>query len=115
MLYAQILEYFEYTNVMSGEHWFYRQFATVFCKKYSICGTVIDLITSKQLGLNDYSRIDVMAGHEPGCTSLKNLKYWRQFLLTGVFARYDYGPEENMRRYSQLEPPRYDLANIDIK
>lgn len=62
----KLLEYMEYTNIMSGEHWFYRKFAKVFCKKYSICGIVIDLITSKAYGKNDYSRIDVMAGHEPG-------------------------------------------------
>ncbi len=33
-------------------------------------------------------------------------------MLTGKFAKYDYGPEVNLHKYDQVTAPEYDLSKI---
>ncbi|CAI2370464.1 unnamed protein product [Moneuplotes crassus] len=57
----------------------------------------------------DLSRMPVMGRHEPGGTNLQNMMHWLQMVVTGNFARYNYGKEENLRVYGQEDAPFYDL------
>lgn len=45
-------------------------------------------------------------------TSLKVVKQFGQMFIFRRMSMYDYGPIENMRRYGQKDPPKYDLSNI---
>jgi len=48
----------------------------------------------------------------PAGSSLKCLLHYKQLLITGQFARYDHGKEENLKRYGQEEPPKFDLGRV---
>ncbi|KAL0384266.1 UNVERIFIED_CONTAM: Triacylglycerol lipase 1 [Sesamum radiatum] len=58
------------------------------------------------------SRIDSYLEFEPHPTSSKNLHHLFQMIRKGTFAMYDYGMWKNMRYYSQLEPPVFELRSI---
>ncbi|KAF6201466.1 hypothetical protein GE061_003857 [Apolygus lucorum] len=47
-----------------------------------------------------------------GGTSVVTVLHTIQFFKTGKFQRYDYGIEENLKRYKQSFPPPYDLHRI---
>jgi len=45
--------------------------------------------------------------------STKQLSHYAQIINGGDFVRYDYGKDENHKRYGRDTPPKYDLTNID--
>ncbi|KAF6206528.1 hypothetical protein GE061_017762, partial [Apolygus lucorum] len=47
-----------------------------------------------------------------GGTSVLTVLHTIQFFKTGKFQRYNYGIEENLKRYKQSFPPPYDLHRI---
>ncbi|XP_043464188.1 uncharacterized protein LOC122499756 [Leptopilina heterotoma] len=49
-----------------------------------------------------------------GRCSAKNLKHFLQQLSNDDFRKFDYGKEENLIRYHQSKPPKYDLTKIKI-
>ncbi|CDW79126.1 ab-hydrolase associated lipase region family protein [Stylonychia lemnae] len=50
--------------------------------------------------------------HYPSGTSLKTLLHFKQLMNKKQFEHYDYGAEENLKRYGQEEPPLIPLQNI---
>ncbi|XP_077293219.1 lipase 1-like isoform X2 [Arctopsyche grandis] len=65
----------------------------------------------------DYEQVDwnktstIIARLQP--VSLKQLDHYAQMALTGAFREYDWGTEENMKKYGYPSPIQYDLtANI---
>lgn len=38
--------------------------------------------------------------------------HYRQLIRSGKFEKFDFGFEENAKRYGQTEPPEYDLSKI---
>mmetsp|Transcript_18284 Transcript_18284/g.20459 ORF Transcript_18284/g.20459 Transcript_18284/m.20459 type:complete len:137 (+) Transcript_18284:57-467(+) len=54
----------------------------------------------------------VMANHEPGGTSVWNMKHWKQNYESGIFAAMDWGKKENMKRYGQEKAPVYEDSKI---
>ena len=42
------------------------------------------------------------------------LQHFLQLALRGKFARIDLGPVKNMRRYGQVNPPEYNLKNVQV-
>jgi gastric triacylglycerol lipase len=69
-------------------------------------------LTSKDASLDNYDRYDVLAGHDPAGTSLKNLLHWVQISYSGRFEMYDYGEQMNLKVYGSKLPPEFDLSNI---
>ncbi|KAH7430467.1 hypothetical protein KP509_09G101200 [Ceratopteris richardii] len=45
-------------------------------------------------------------------TSTKNLRHLAQLYRRGTFAKFDYGADENMRRYGVSFAPDYDLSKV---
>lgn len=45
-------------------------------------------------------------------TSLKAIKHFLQLIAQKRFGMYDYGPQQNMVKYKQPNPPAYDLGRI---
>jgi hypothetical protein len=56
----------------------------------------------------------VITGHYPAGTSLMNFRHFEQYYHTGKFAKFDWGPEINMKKYNQTTPPIYNVSNIDV-
>lgn len=54
----------------------------------------------------------VMASHEPGGTSVKNILHWMQLLRTDQIKKFDYGKEENIKKYGAELPPFYNIENL---
>ena len=75
-----------------------------------------------QSGTFDWSQIidngnryaDKLA-HQPAGAGWKNLVHYGQIIEAGRFQRYDYGADENMKRYGSETPPEYDLSKIKVK
>jgi len=76
------------------------------------CNTVIELICGIHIGAFNNSRMPVMAGHEPGGTSVQNVHHWIQMITNNQFEMMDFGRIENEKRYGQRNPPVYNLENI---
>eukprot|EP00743_Colponemidia_sp_Colp-15_P001619 GILK01001768.1.p1 GENE.GILK01001768.1~~GILK01001768.1.p1 ORF type:complete len:468 (-),score=69.68 GILK01001768.1:364-1767(-) len=48
----------------------------------------------------------------PSCISVRNVAQWLQQSESGRFCFYDFGAEENMKRYGTEYPPDYPLENV---
>ncbi|KAG5860905.1 hypothetical protein JTB14_030738 [Gonioctena quinquepunctata] len=46
--------------------------------------------------------------------SLKQLIHFAQLVMEGDFVHYDWGSEENKRKYGSIAPPLYDLGKISF-
>jgi lysosomal acid lipase/cholesteryl ester hydrolase len=55
---------------------------------------------------------EVFLGHFPSGTSFRCGNHFRQLILSGNFHKYNFGFEENFKRYGSMEPPIYDLGKI---
>ena len=44
--------------------------------------------------------------------SKKSLNYWLQIFSEDDFTKYDYGEEENLKRYGSIKPPSIDISAI---
>jgi len=77
-----------------------------------ICMEILRFTLGLDPEYDDYLQSDLILEHEPGGTSFKNILHWRQKVLNKEFAKFDYGKEENRRRYGQATAPQYDLSNI---
>ena len=53
--------------------------------------------------------------NEPAGTSLYTLQHFLQLVINGgKFTRMDLGPVRNMKRYGQVDPPEYNLKNVQV-
>lgn len=76
------------------------------------CSGVIELICGRHIGAFNNSRMNVMAGHEPGGTSVQNIHHWVQMIKDPTFRMLDWGTAGNIKHYGQGNPPVYNLTNI---
>ena len=64
----------------------------MFCAAFKhVCADFIGAIMDADPELDNYDRYDVLAGHEPSGTSLKNMEHWKQTFDHGIFRAFDYG------------------------
>ena len=56
--------------------------------------------------------MNVMAGHEPGGTSVQNVHHWVQMIKDPTFRMLDWGTAGNIQHYGQANPPVYNLTNV---
>lgn len=56
--------------------------------------------------------MQVFISHYPSGTSLKSLQHFTQLLVSNRFAYYDYGEEENQKKYGQDTAPSIDISKI---
>ena len=60
-------------------------------------------------------QISKIAGHSPDSVSMRTILHYLQLVLSNEFHAFNYGPEENMRRYGRRSPPLYDLNRVTAK
>ncbi|KAL4459865.1 hypothetical protein ABPG74_003391 [Tetrahymena malaccensis] len=70
---------------------------------------VIDTLESDM----NISNLYHFAKRSPQPTTIQNILHYKQMFVSGVFKRYDYGPTINLQKYGQLEPPQYNLNQIE--
>ncbi|KAF2886350.1 hypothetical protein ILUMI_19823, partial [Ignelater luminosus] len=89
--------------------------AQTFCNDNSpfqnICASVFYGAAGYSNQLNK-TMIPVIASNCPAGSSLKHWQHAAQIYVSGNVSKYNYGEEENLRKYGQPNPPEYNLTQI---
>jgi lysosomal acid lipase/cholesteryl ester hydrolase len=81
-------------------------------EKY-ICENTVFVICGFDKQQYNASLMPVIFAHTPAGTSTKTVVHYAQEIHeNGNFQNFDYGTEENVKRYGSSEPPSYNLQNI---
>ena len=82
----------------------------------ALCNLVMQMIADADPKIDDTSRYDVYMSNLPAGAGYKNYLHYAQGIArkTDCFLRYDYGKNENLKRYGTEVPPSYNLANLDF-
>ncbi|KAI5634956.1 alpha/beta hydrolase fold domain-containing protein [Phthorimaea operculella] len=56
--------------------------------------------------------LEVLMGHTPSGSSHKQYVHFGQEIVSGKFRKFNYGSENNLKRYGSVEPPDYKIENI---
>jgi len=78
----------------------------------SICTKMMGVFVGVDETFLNKTRISVYLAHTPAGTCVKNMLHWLQLIDTKGFAKYDYGPDGNMKHYGHVYPPEYDTTKI---
>lgn len=65
--------------------------------------------------VDNQARLPVKMAHFPEGSGWRNLIHYAQIIKSQKFQRFDFGEEENMKKYDQATPPEYDLSNIKVQ
>lgn len=110
----KVLRYFHYNNILVWPKIVNVPLNSVINKIRKTIWRFIQLICGVGEEVNiDLQRMPVMGRHEPGGSSLNNMAHWLQNMKTGKFEMMDYGEEENIRVYGQVEPPLYNTTRME--
>ena len=76
--------------------------------------TILEFVANVDPKVDYMKRSEVFMTHYPGGTSMKNLIHWYQIMKNeeAVLTKFDYGKEENIKRYEHEKPDIYDFNNI---
>lgn len=97
-----------------------RQTMPWFCTSFLfewMCDSALYYVAGFNPAEMDESRKEVFFSHYPAGTSVKDMVHWAQNIRSvhgddNGFCRFDYGAEENIKRYGSEIPPSYDLADF---
>ena len=78
-----------------------------------ICTSILYELCGPSKYFNE-SREAVYLTHTPAGTSVKNVLHFTQLIQSDQFQMYNYGAEENMKRYNQTTAPLYDLTRVNV-
>lgn len=78
-----------------------------------ICNIALTLMLGNNLKRARNSLTPIVAHHIPEGTSILNILHFGQMVESGQFRTFDFGPEENMRRYGSATNPFYPIRNIN--
>lgn len=77
-----------------------------------ICDITLALIVGSNLKRANHSLTPIVAHHIPEGTSILNILHFGQLAGSGEFRSFDFGPEENARRYGTPVNPYYRIGDI---
>lgn len=78
-----------------------------------ICAQIVkEFIGNTDTKRIDFEKIKDLFYYEPGGSSHHNVLHWLQCYNNKRMERFDYGKEENLKRYGTEYPPVYDLEKI---
>ncbi|XP_076055723.1 lipase 3-like isoform X2 [Oratosquilla oratoria] len=76
-----------------------------------ICYSFLDFLGAELQSINtDY--LAVILSHYPAGSSVRAVSHFGQNLISGQFAKYDYGVSGNLAHYGSTTPPKYDLYKV---
>jgi hypothetical protein len=79
----------------------------------SLIYSMIEMITDEESMISSPDGIKVYMAHFQSGTSLKCLQHFKQVMEAKLFQHFDYGTEENKRRYGSDVPREYDLSKVN--
>lgn len=80
----------------------------------NVCGKFIAFLDSYHPGSITNKTTQVLFGHFPAGTSLKNFARYGQSMNSIDFTKYDYGKEGNLKLYESEKPPSYNLSAVTV-
>ncbi|KAF2896923.1 hypothetical protein ILUMI_09253, partial [Ignelater luminosus] len=106
---------YQFYEIMRHSPW-YGIFGATFCNAclpfQDICASVFYILAGYSPAQLNKTMIPVIATNSPAGGSFKQLIHYSQLFASKLFRKYDYGPEGNMKKYKQPEPPSYKLSKI---
>lgn len=96
--------------------WFLTTGGVYICRVLNfLCKDGIEAIADTDANIDNFERMDVVLGHFPAGTSLRNLNHWSQILVDDTFRKFDFGNADlNIQHYGTPNPPSYNLSNVDV-
>ncbi|XP_063375297.1 lipase 1-like [Cydia amplana] len=82
---------------------------------YSLCTEFVFLIGGYDLQRLESEFLAVVFGHFPSSLSRKALLHCAQVAQSKRFPLFDYGLEDNLKRYGSTAPPDYNLRNVTMR
>jgi len=98
-------------------HWIASSAASFVCRLApSICkGALYAMFDTAPSTHDNTCRYKVFIGHFPAGTSLQDVIHFKQVIQSGTAPRkFNYGNIGNLKKYGTVNPPMYDLKNIDM-
>ncbi|XP_044728675.1 gastric triacylglycerol lipase-like [Chrysoperla carnea] len=88
------------------------------CEKSGLekmCENIFFIFTGYDESQLDEKNLPVILSHSPAGTSTKTLIHFAQEVQAkGRFQHFDYGEEENLKRYGSPSPKEYNLGNVTV-
>ncbi|XP_045615969.1 gastric triacylglycerol lipase [Procambarus clarkii] len=84
------------------------------CGSHAFCENLQFLITGFDPSRADQEMVPVILSHNPAGASTQTLFHFAQGFTSGRFQHFDWGRESNLERYGQVEPPVYNVTNINV-
>jgi len=76
-----------------------------------LCYEGLELLFGPSTHINE-TALPADTAYFPAATSVKNMAHWFQWVRSGKYDMYDYGPQGNMQHYNQPEAPLYYLSDL---
>ena len=74
--------------------------AAKFCEiELKICKGILELFLDADTSIDNMDRIKSLVTHSPSGTGYRNLLHYGQIINSERFQRYDFGTQENLKRY----------------
>lgn len=116
---AQIFALFGLKSFLPSS-WILKDIAKLFCDGgifTDVCEDVIFALcgTDPEKDHNlDKDRLADYLTHTPAGTSVQNMVHWAQAVSANDFQMYDFGKDENEKKYGQPTPPLYNLTAFNV-
>jgi gastric triacylglycerol lipase len=104
-------------NEVLWDNWFTSSIAVLACRIANfLCQGGLFILSDMKPNLDNLDRMDVIMGHYPSGTSMRDYDHFVQMVQNDDFQKYDFRNEtENLRRYGQKTPPVLNLSNVDAE
>jgi pimeloyl-ACP methyl ester carboxylesterase len=112
----RLFELLGFNQFLPSEAWLNRLFPYVCREDAGLCDSIIEFICGPHKGAFNNTRMQVVAAHEPGGTSVQNVAHFAQCIRSGLFQAYDWGSAaQNQQHYNSTTPPIYDISVFPIQ
>lgn len=86
----------------------------IYTTEHKICANILFAICGYDKSQLNDTLIPLIMGHCPAGTSTKTVVHYAQGIISGKFRRFDYGAQENLKIYNNVEPPIYGTSAISV-
>lgn len=117
---VKIFDFFNITNIPFNDpakNWFINWVMKFTCRHVTfICKSLFEIASDSDPSLLDLKNLNEYFKYYPSNSSIKSLKHFLQFIVSKKpeFKKYDYGPNQNLKLYNQIEPPIYDIKKVNL-
>ncbi|CAD0199428.1 unnamed protein product [Chrysodeixis includens] len=79
-----------------------------------VCSNVVFLLCGFNALQLNITNLPVIFSHVPAGASTKQLEHYSQSVISGKFARFDYGEFKNFEVYGSKSPPEYQVEKVSV-